>query len=75
MDGFIVVLMFLSGLSGHPQQQVVRCPDIPCIARFQAHAHESRLLSRLRVWEAADYAPLSVGDAHVWRPFIDEQYQ
>ncbi len=72
---FVVVLTFLAGIGGHPQQIVAECPDAACADRFMEYAHESRRLSRLRVWEAGDYAPLSVGDAHVWPPFVDRWYQ
>ncbi len=72
---FVVVLTFLSGIAGHPHQETIQCSTPVCVGRFIEHAHESRRLSRLRVWEAGDYAPLSLGDAHVWPPFVDRWYQ
>lgn len=74
MTGYIVVLTFLSGIAGHPQQATVSCPTTACIERLLVYAHESRLLSRLRAWEPGRYAPLSVGEAVVWPPMIDEQF-
>ncbi len=72
---FVLVLTFLSAVAGHPHQEVVQCPTAACAEQIMGHANESRLLSRLRVWEEEDYAPLPVGEAVVWPPLVDRWYQ
>jgi hypothetical protein len=71
---YVVVLLFLSGMSGHPQHQVVRCPDMPCVQDILDHANESPNIARIRVWKTADFAPLDPGKQFVWPAMIDLQY-
>ena len=75
VTAYVVVLTFLSAIAGHPKQAVVPCPTAVCAHEFMEHAHESRLLSRLRVWKAEEFAPLPLGDSYVWPPIVDLWFQ
>jgi hypothetical protein len=72
---FVVVLTFLSGVAGQPQELIAHCPTAICAEQIMEHANESRRLSRLRVWDEDEYTPLSLGGAVLWPPFVDRWYQ
>lgn len=74
--GYILVLTFMvSGMEPSVHHETMRCPDLACVHNVEAHASESRQLSRLRVWSAPEFAMIGLSKQFVWPPFIDEQYQ
>jgi hypothetical protein len=72
---FVILLTFMlgPGNSAHGNR-VIRCPDWACVEKIMAHTHESRLLSRLRVF-TEENAYLTQFGFTVYPPMLDEWHQ
>jgi hypothetical protein len=77
VTGYVLVLTFLAGISGHLAQATVQCADIACVQQYRVHTNESRSLIRLRVWRRDEFSPISESKSrtYIWPPIIDEQFQ
>lgn len=71
---YVLVLLFLSGLSTGPVEKIVRCPNSACVHEILSHAGESRMLSRIRVWRAEDAYLTEVSKMAPWQPIFDQFY-
>jgi hypothetical protein len=70
---FVILLTFTLGSHTGTDTRRVECKTMLCVADVMDQTHESRRLSRLRVF-AEDYAVLPSGQT-VFPPIIDLQYQ
>ena len=73
MSGWVIILTFVLGVRVGQHSETIRCPTERCVQNLIQHAHESRALARLRVFECGAY--LLPGGAPVWPPIIDYQFQ
>ena len=72
MTAFVIVVTFMLGAG--VSMRAISCPTDLCVALRRAQVAESHLVSRFQVWRAEDFSKLTVGNAFVWPPIIDEQY-
>lgn len=71
---YIVLATFFIG-SGQVRELTIKCRSWDCVEAIRAHEHESRALTRLRVWKVDEFGLLNVSSMPVWPPIIDDQIQ
>ena len=69
---FVIVVTFM--LDAGVSMRAIPCPTDLCVALRRAQAAESPRISRFQVWRAEDFSKMTVGNAFVWPPIVDEHY-
>jgi hypothetical protein len=72
---FVVLITFMLHNGVETDTRQIDCQDQACVINILQHSKDSENISRIRVFDKNEFAPISAVDGSVYPPLLDLWFQ